>query len=121
MSSKYATSSPAPTLPRSHAANRPHFPGGKHQYSTRLMTPCPAGILWPTMTPEVPVVESDPGSNTLPRSTLDAPTLHTPGCRHQAPSSRCASLLKQVCQSLIALGLGLASYYLISNYFVQSV
>src|SRR5437588_10063973 len=32
-----------------------------------------------------------------------------------------ATLLKQVCQSLMALGLGLASYYLISNYFVQSV
>ena len=31
------------------------------------------------------------------------------------------SLLKQIFQCFAALGLGLASYYLISNYFVQSV
>jgi len=31
------------------------------------------------------------------------------------------SLLKQLCQCIVALGLGLGSYYLISNYFVQSV
>jgi signal peptidase I len=60
------------------------------------------------MDAELPLVQSGPLLQ--PAASFDPPRPH-PG----------ATLLKQIFQCIAAVALGLASYYLISNYFVQSV
>jgi signal peptidase I len=76
---------------------------GRFQYSTRLPRARSKVIISLTMLANAPVKESQP--------VLQSRKNPRPG----------STLIKQILQCIAALGLGLASYYVISHFFVQSV
>src|ERR1041385_3181777 len=102
----WSSASPQEMAARSQKVR--NFPRGITQYSTRLFEPRYQSHTFAAMDADLPLLRQEPVSK--------------PGVKIARPRVRFgASLLKQIFQGFVVLGLGLASYYLISNYFVQSV